>query len=136
MTKKVQGKYKEIKVGIINVRGIVGKEVELGKEMGKFNLSIVGISETKKRISGECALNNPFSMIYSGVTMGHEQAGVALAYNKSMADRLIKWEPVNKRILCAVFRFEGFDLKVVSVYGPVEALLWKKQIASLRSWTG
>ena len=52
MTKKVQGKYKEIKVGTINVRGIVGKEVELGKQMEKFNLSIVGNSEMKKRMSG------------------------------------------------------------------------------------
>jgi len=45
---------------------------------------------------------------------------VALAFNKSLAVRLIKWEPVNERILWAVFRFDGLDLKIVVVYGPVE----------------
>ncbi|MBJ5459570.1 hypothetical protein JGG43_24445, partial [Salmonella enterica subsp. enterica serovar Typhimurium] len=62
-------------------------------------------------------------MIYSGVKKGYAHAGVAIAYDKTMADRLIKWEPVNERILweiCRLDNIDNMDLKVFVVYGPTE----------------
>ncbi|MBJ5570510.1 hypothetical protein JGG62_24210, partial [Salmonella enterica subsp. enterica serovar Typhimurium] len=113
-------KYLEIRGSTVNVRGILGKEPELVQETVRFRLNIVGISETKKKVPGKCVVSDVYHMNYSGVKKGHAPAGVAIAYDKTMADRLIKWEPVNERILWAIFRPDNIDLKVVMVYGPTE----------------
>ncbi|MBJ4962429.1 hypothetical protein JGF25_23625, partial [Salmonella enterica subsp. enterica serovar Mbandaka] len=112
---KRTGKYEEIRISTTNVRGIWGKEPELAKEMQKFRLNIVGISETKQRLSGGSVVSDGYHMNYAGVKKGHVHAGVAIAYDKTMADGLIKWEPVNERILWTVFRLNNIDFKVVVV---------------------
>jgi choline kinase len=43
-------KEKEMQSGIWNIKTTVGKEVEITKEMEKYKIQVLGISEVKKEI--------------------------------------------------------------------------------------
>ncbi|MBJ3756148.1 hypothetical protein JGC83_24550 [Salmonella enterica subsp. enterica serovar Derby] len=72
----------------------------------------------KKKMSVR-RVSDVFYMNYSGVKKAHAYAGAAVAYDKTLADCSIKWEPVNERILWTVFRLNNIDFKVVVVQKAV-----------------
>lgn len=48
------------------------------------------------------------------------QYSITAAYDKPLADRLIKWVPTNERILHAMFRPESIVLNVAVSYGSMK----------------
>jgi hypothetical protein len=53
--------------GTWNITSITGKEMELIEEMVKYKVKVLGISELKKKGSGEMKLHKDFVLRYAGV---------------------------------------------------------------------
>ena len=44
---------KDLKLGNMDITSLMGKEVEIIKEMEKYEIPLSGISETKRKVKGE-----------------------------------------------------------------------------------
>ena len=70
-------KSKYLRMGIWNVCSIRCKEEEAVREMKKYRLDILGVSEAHLRGCGEKEVDG-VEMVYSGVTEGRVKGGVAV----------------------------------------------------------
>ncbi|KAJ8367756.1 hypothetical protein SKAU_G00077840 [Synaphobranchus kaupii] len=111
-------------VGTWNVRTMfqAGKAATITKEMVRYNLSVLGLGETRWTQSGEVKLASGQSIIYSG----HEEdganhmEGVAIMMTKETRKALIAWEPINSRLSTASFRTNNRRVKahIIQCYAP------------------
>ena len=106
-------------IGTWNVRSLSGKEVELVEEIKKYNIDILGITETKKK--GEGMENyEGYKLIYSGVGANERaRAGVAALIRNDLFDDLdINY--INERLLEINIDLKGKSVKLIIAYGPNE----------------
>ncbi|XP_073668552.1 uncharacterized protein [Paramisgurnus dabryanus] len=111
-------------IGTWNVRTMfqTGKTSEVAAEMQKYQLDILGISESRWTGSGQIKLNTGELLLYSG----HEEEdaphsqGVALMLSRKAQNALIGWEAHGSRIITARFKTKKQKVKVdiLQVYAP------------------
>ena len=106
--------------GTWNIRSINGKEIELVEEVKKYNINILGITETKKKGQGYESLGNHHKLIYSGVdTKERAQAGVALILTNDLFESS-DFRCVNERLLEVNIELTDKNIKIIVAYGPNE----------------
>jgi hypothetical protein len=104
-----------------NVKTIVGKEVEITKEMERDKIQVLGISEVKKKRSRETTLEKGSVLRYLGVEKRRRaKDGVGIIMDETTDKNVIKWTPMNSRIIRVDLHLEGNRLTVVQVYAPTE----------------
>ncbi|KAJ3613928.1 hypothetical protein NHX12_017507 [Muraenolepis orangiensis] len=111
-------------VGTLNVRTMfqTGKAETIAKEMVRYNLSVLGLVETRWTQSGEVKLPSGQSVIYSG----HEEdganhtEGIAVMMSKETRKALIAWKPISSRLITASFRTNNRRVKahIIQCYAP------------------
>lgn len=90
-------------------------------EMKTHKVDILGISEVKKKGSGEAKLERDYTLIYAGVPKGSfAKEGVGIAMTPEMFNKLEDWEPVSSRIIAADFQMSIGKVTLVQVYAPTE----------------
>ena len=94
-----------IRIGNWNVRSMfqTGKTVIISREMTKYNISILGISETWWPGCGSLKLNSGELLLFSRTEDGTRRKGVGLLLNKEAQSSLSEWTPINDRIITAKF---------------------------------
>ena len=97
-----------------------GKTVQLGKEMKRYRLNILGISEMRWTDSGIMTLGSGETVCYSGRTDGQHQEGVGIMMDKETRKSLMEWEPVNSRIIRARFFSKYTKTTIIQCYAPTE----------------
>ena len=98
-----------------------GKLYAVEREMEKYGLSILGVSEARWNGSGKRKLGKGKLMVYSGKEEGDvHQAGVALLLSKQARDSLIDWEGHGDRIIRATFKSsrQRLNMDIIMVYAP------------------
>ena len=75
-----------------------GKDWEFIEEMRKYDLCILGISETKRKGSSARDIEDYYA-IYSGVSEGRARAGVAVVLSERMRKCVKSWKCVSERIV-------------------------------------
>ena len=75
-----------LRVGAWNVRSMKNKE-EIGEEMKKYRLDILGVSETHLRGSGQRDVSS-MVMAYSGVVEGGAKGGVAILISERLLEEV------------------------------------------------
>lgn len=65
-----------MKTGMWNVQDVNGKEEEIVKEMIKHRIEILGVTKTKKRVTGENRIHKKYWMMWCGVNEGERSRGV------------------------------------------------------------
>ena len=93
--------------GTWNVRAVyeAGKCAQIAAEMTSYNLSILGLCETRWLESGRIQLSTGQTILYSG----HDSVnaplteGVGFMLTLQAAKSLIGWNPVSSRIITARF---------------------------------
>ena len=130
-TRKVAGKpihlltsRKSILVGTWNIRTMfqAGKAATIAKEMARYNLSVLGLAETRWTQSGEVKLASGQSIIYSG----HEEEGaihtegVAIMMTKDTRKALTAWKPISSFLITATFNTNNRRVKahIIQGYAP------------------
>ncbi|VDP35142.1 unnamed protein product [Schistosoma margrebowiei] len=99
-----------------------GKTSQIATEVRRYNLAILGISETHWTRAGQQRLNTVEMLLYSG----HEEKnaphtqGVALMLSKVARNALVGWESHGSRIIKASFKTkkEGITMNIIQCYAP------------------
>ena len=107
------------RIGNWNVRTMfeTGKAGQVAREMKRYKLDILGISECRWRGSGKSKLNTGEVIIYSGEENIH-QGGVAIMMSQQAARCLMEWTPESSRIIRARFYSKYRKLTLIHVYSP------------------
>ena len=110
-------------IGTWNVQTMysTSKTAQIVKEMGNYQLNILGISECRWTGSGKMNTKNDkgesYTIIYSGQKDTHHR-GVALIMNRESANTLIEWEPINERLIKARFNSKYCKRTIIQCYAP------------------
>ncbi|VDO88320.1 unnamed protein product [Schistosoma margrebowiei] len=99
-----------------------GKTSQIATEMRRYNLAVLGISETHWTQAGQKRLATGEMLLYSG----HEEdnaphtQGVALMLSKAARNALVGWESHGSRIIKASFKTkkEGILMNIIQCYAP------------------
>ena len=110
--------------GTWNVRTMfeTGKTAQVAAEMRNYNISILGISESRWTDSGQKRLATGEMLLFSG----HEQEnaphtqGVAFMLSKAAQKALIGWEAHGPRLITASFKTKKkrINMNIVQCYAP------------------
>ena len=96
-----------------------GKTAQVTKEMTRYDLDILGVSECRCIGSGRKARGDGFTILFSGKENTHT-SGVALIISRSTEKTLIEWEPVSDRIIRARFHSKYCKLTILQCYAPTK----------------
>ena len=107
------------RIGTWNVRSVKNKENEVIREMKRYNIDVLGLSETKARGNGMKAVDGA-SYVYSGVTEGRAKRGVAIIVAERWADCVRSWRCVSERCVTVRLNVAGVWLTLVQVYSPTD----------------
>ena len=114
-----------MQIGSWNVRTLnqTGKLAQTIKEMHRYKLDILGIQEARWTGQGRRKLTTQHTedtIIWSGKE-DHHEGGVALIITKEASRALLKWTPINERLLYARFNSRFTKLSIIVCYAPTEA---------------
>lgn len=109
-------------MGTWNIRSINGKEIELTEEFEKANLSLLCITETKKKGTEITKMKGGHILIHSGVPENERsRAGVGCIIHKELAQNIIEWKFYNERLLEVSLEIEKDRIiSIIIAYGPNE----------------
>ncbi|VDO95979.1 unnamed protein product [Schistosoma margrebowiei] len=101
-----------------------GRTSQIAMEMRRYNLAVLGISETHWTQAGQKWLATGEMLLYSG----HEEdnaphtRGVALMLSKVARNALVGWESHGSRIIKASFKTnkEGITMNIIQCYAPTK----------------
>ncbi|VDO56926.1 unnamed protein product [Schistosoma margrebowiei] len=99
-----------------------GRALQISAEMRRYNLEVLGISETHWTQVGQQRLTSGELLLYSGHDEGnasHTQ-GVALMLSKQAQNAFTGWESHGPRIIKASFKTkkEGISMNIIQCYAP------------------
>ena len=119
-----QPSNKSLRIASWNVRTMceTGKSAQLSREMQRYKVDILGISETRWIQSGQKRLGTGELVLPAGREDGTHAHGVALVLGKLAQKSLRGWEPHGPRIVMASFttRTKRVNMNVVQIYAPTE----------------
>ena len=101
-----------------------GKAENIIREMTKYNIDVLGVTESRWTGSGDFKHLSGMRILYSGhqdEALGHHQ-GVALMLTTNASKALISWLPHGPRIMEAYFKTSNkkINLRLILVYAPTE----------------
>ena len=111
---------KTVRVGCWNVRTMyrAGKTAQVCREMAKYKVEILGISECRWTGSGEVRTQTSENIIFAGRNDNQHQSGVAIMMSKETFRALESWNPVSDRIITARFFSKHIKTTIIQVYAP------------------
>ena len=112
-------------IGTWNVRTMNGitKLAQLEKEMTKYNVKILGLSEIRWTGSGEITTPKNNTIIYSGPTDNSGERGVGIFIAKQFKNSLIEWNPISDRLIVARFKNKFKNVSFINCYAPTETTI-------------
>ena len=104
-------------IGTWNVRtmGQKGKLENVKREMDRYGLSVLGLSEVRWKGEGDFE-SDGVRVIYSGGS--ESQRGVAILLDKETAKRVISMKQCSDRLMMVKVRARPMDLVIIKVYMP------------------
>ena len=97
-----------------------GKSFQIAKEMNRYKLHILGISETHWTQSGRKYLQSGELLLFSGRKDSKHSEGVGLMISKQVQKALRGWQPHGERIIEASFttKNRNINLNIIQIYSP------------------
>jgi hypothetical protein len=108
------------RIGFWNVRTMyeVGKLAQVTTEMRRYNLHILGISESRWTGSGKIRSSTGETVIYSGREDNQHHEGVAIILKKGAEKSLMEWKPINSRLLKIRIKGKQINTTIIQCYAP------------------
>lgn len=112
---------KTVRVGCWNVRSMysTGKTAQACREMARYKVEILGISECRWTRSGQVRTWTGENIVFSGKNDNNHQSGVAIIMSKEASRALESWNPVSDRIIMARFNSRHIKATIIQVYAPI-----------------
>ncbi|XP_061188858.1 uncharacterized protein LOC133197034 [Saccostrea echinata] len=110
----------KIKIGFWNVRTMyaIGKLAQVTAEMRRYNLHVLGVSESRWTDSGKIRTTTGETLLYSGREDGLHHEGVAIILKKGIEKSLMEWKPINSRLLTVRLRGKQVNMTLFQCYAP------------------
>ena len=110
----------KIKLGHWNVRTMyeTGKLAQVTSEMRRFNLHVLGVSESRWTGSGRLKTTTGETVLYSGRDDDLHHEGVAIILKKGVERRLLEWKPVNNRLMSIRLKGGHINISIIQCYAP------------------
>ena len=107
-------------IGMWNVRTLngAGRLAQLVKEMKRYQLEILGVSEMRWTGSGNM-VSEGISVYYSGGNKHVKGVGILLSQEATRA--MLSWEPVNDRIITMRLQSSHTKVTIIQCYAPTDA---------------
>ncbi|XP_025080471.1 craniofacial development protein 2-like [Pomacea canaliculata] len=94
-----------------------GKLAQVTAEMRRYNLHILGVSESRWTGSGRVQTQTGETVLYSGREDNQHHEGVAIILRKGTDKCLIEWKPINSRLISARVR-GNMAMTLIQCYAP------------------
>ena len=98
------------------------KAAQIARERRAYNITVLGLCETRWTQSGQVRLNTGEIILYSGYEEedAHHTEGVAFMLSHEAQNALISWEAAGPRIIYASFKTkkENIKLNIIQCYAP------------------
>jgi hypothetical protein len=112
------------RIGSWNVQTLFqkGKLAQLNREMDRYKLDILGISEVRWNGSGQIMTTNVKMFLYSGMLNEEDThvRGVGILFNKGTKNALLEWNPLSERIITAWVKTKNRKMTIVQCCAPTE----------------
>ena len=110
----------KIRLGHWNVRTMyqTGKLAQITSEMRRFNLHVLGVSESRWTGSGRMRTTTGETVLYSGREDDQHNEGVAIILKKGVERCLLEWKPVNSRLISTRLKGRHINISVIQCYAP------------------
>jgi exonuclease III len=97
-----------------------GKSAQIAKEMDRYNIEILGLSEVRWNTSGMTTISTGHTIIYSGYPnkVDPHEKGDGFLLNKTSKKSLLEWNPNSPRIVTARFDTKFQKTTCIQVYAP------------------
>ncbi|XP_025108813.1 uncharacterized protein LOC112572996 [Pomacea canaliculata] len=95
-----------------------GKLAQVTAEMRRYNLHILGVSESRWTGSGRVKTQTGETVLYSGREDNQHHEGVAIILRKGTDKCLIEWKPINSRLITARVRGRHGNMTLIQCYAP------------------
>ena len=86
--------------------------------MRRYNLHILGISQSRWIGSGRYRTNTGETVLYSGRDDNQHQEGVAVILKKGMEKCLMEWKPINSRLMKIRMKGKHINITIIQCYAP------------------
>ncbi|MCT5353384.1 endonuclease/exonuclease/phosphatase family protein [Pseudomonas aeruginosa] len=96
----------------------MGKLHTVCNEMDRYNIQILGISETNWKSNGSFKTKENKTVLFSGKEEGNYSHGVAMILTKKTANALIGYSPINDRILKVRIQAKPHNISIIQCYAP------------------
>ena len=118
-----------------NVRTLysIGKSAQLAREIDKYKIDVMGISECRWTGQGKVKLNTG-SAIISGREYNIYRHGVAIMMTKKAEQALLEWKPISDRIIYARFVSKYVRLSIIKIHVPTNEANNKIKTISTNSY--
>ncbi|KAK5913431.1 hypothetical protein CgunFtcFv8_007964 [Champsocephalus gunnari] len=98
----------KLALGTWNVTSLGGKELELVREVERYQLDLVGLTSTHSVGSGTLLLDRGWTLFFSGVAQGvRRRAGVGILTSPRLGASLLEFTPVDERVASLRLRVMG-----------------------------
>ena len=110
----------KIRLGHWNVRTMyeTGKLAQVTSEMRRFNLYVLGVSESRWTGSGKLRTTTGETVLYSGRNDDLHHEGVAIILKKGVERSLMEWRPVNNRLMSVRLKGKHINISIIQCYAP------------------
>ncbi|KAK2715242.1 hypothetical protein QYM36_010030 [Artemia franciscana] len=95
----------------------LSKTEQVLREMKQYNIDILALSEIRWKGVGQETLDHGYVLLYSEED-NHHQAGVGLMMSPTAYRTMLKWTPINEKILFARFATTHTKLSFIVCYAP------------------
>lgn len=98
------------------------KLAQVEREMARYKIEILGLSEVRWPGSGEMVTTGGNTFLYSGQSPNQDRGlyGVGILMTKAVRKSLLDWNPISERIITMRFRTRARNMNVVQCYAPTE----------------
>ena len=103
-------------IGIINTGTFLQKEEEVVEMMEKRDIKVLGISETRDKITARRVLHNNYVYFKSSEVNGKH--GVSVIVSENIGQYVSSFECVNKRLMKINVRTQRQKLAILQIYVP------------------
>ena len=94
---------------------------QVSREMGRYKIHILGLSETRWKGTGEHVTGNGDIFLYSGKNQSEKhESGVGILVSKQIRNSIIDWKPINDRIITVRIQTQHKKVSIIQCYAPTE----------------
>ena len=94
------------------------KAAQIERYLNKYNIQILGISESRWTGNGITTTSSRNAIIYSGREENNHRECVAIVMTPTAKKRLLEWEPINERLITARFNGRYAKTSIIVCYAP------------------